>query len=167
LEASYLCRFLQPYFRNFGKRLVKTPKIYFLDSAIVCALTRQPGGEAAVSGPMGGALFEGLIISEAVKIFAAAGKNADLFFWRSNDGLEVDLIVQIGNQLCPVEIKLTATPALKHVEPLNKFITLAGKESAREGILVCRVEKPTPMPSGILALPWQEFPRWLKSKLKT
>ena len=166
LEASYLCRFLPPYFRNFGKRLVKTPKIYFLDPAIVCALTRQPGGEAAVSGPMGGALFEGLIVSEAVKIFAAAGKNADLFFWRSNDGLEVDLIVQVANRLFPVEIKLTATPALKHVEPLNKFITLAGKESAQEGILVCRVEKSTPMPSGILALPWREFPRWLKSKLK-
>ena len=165
LEASYLCRFLQPYFRNFGKRLVKTPKIYFLDPAIVCALTRQPSGEAAVNGPMGGALFEGLIISEAGKIFAAAGKNADLFFWRSNDGLEVDLIVQIGNKLYPVEIKLTATPALKHLEPLHKFSTLAGIKSTREGILVCRVEKPTPMPSGILALPWQEFPGWLKSKL--
>lgn len=165
LEASYLCRFLPPYFNNYGKRLVKTPKLYFIDPAIVCVLTRQPSGEAASAGPMGGALFEGLIISEAYKIFTIAGKNADIFFWRSNDGLEVDLIIQIGNKLYPVEIKLTATPSLKHLEPLKKFTALAGKDAVDTGILVCRIEKTMPLPSDTLALPWMEFSKWLKTKL--
>jgi hypothetical protein len=166
LEASYLCQFLSPYFNNYGKRLVKTPKLYFIDPAIVCTLTRQPNGEAAVTGAMGGVLFEGLIISEAYKVFAAAGKNADIFFWRSRDGLEVDLIIQIGNTLHPVEIKLTATPTLKHIEPLKKFAALAGKRAEGKGILVCRIEKTTPLPSNTLAMPWQEFPKWLNDRVK-
>jgi uncharacterized protein len=96
LEASYLCHFLPPYFRNFGKRLVKTPKMYFLDSAIVCSLTRQPDARAAVSGAMAGALFEGLIVSEAIKAYAMRGRRPDVFFWRTRDGMEIDLVIQAG-----------------------------------------------------------------------
>jgi len=166
LEASYLCRFISPYFNNYGKRLVKTPKLYFIDPAIVCALTRQPSGEAALAGAMGGAFFEGLIVSEAYKLFAAEGKNPDIFFWRSNDGLEVDLIIQIENKLFPVEIKLTATPTSKHLEPLNKFAVLAGKTFVDKGILVCRIDKTRPMPSDNVAMPWSAFPEWLESVLK-
>ncbi len=102
LTASYLCFLLPPYHKNYGKRLVKTPKLYFLDPAVVCAETRQPDGAAAINGAMGGALFEGLIVNEAVKCFTMAGKKPVLFFWRSNDGLEVDLIIQIGKKLYPV-----------------------------------------------------------------
>lgn len=166
LEASFLCRFLAPYFNNYGKRLVKTPKFYFIDPAIVCALTRQPSGEAAIAGPMGGALFEGLVTSEAYKVFSAYGRSADIFFWRSNDGLEVDLIIQIGHRLCPVEIKLTATPTLKHLEPLSRFASLAGKEAVGTRLLVCRVEAKKVLPGGVLALPWQEFPAWLEDQVK-
>lgn len=165
LEASYLVRFLPPYFKNYGKRLVKTPKIYFVDPALACALTRQPSGETALAGPMAGPLLEGLIVSEAIKGFAAAGKRADVFFWRSHDGLEVDLLVQIGDKLYPVEIKMTATPSLKHLEPLNRFKQTAGKDSADLGLLVCRVDKTRPLPSSNLAMPWHEFPKWLGTAL--
>ena len=165
MEASYLCRLLPPYFKNFGKRLVKTPKLYFIDSAIVCAMTRQPSEEASLAGPMGGPLFEGLIISETIKILAATGKEADCFFWRSHDGLEVDLVLQLQGKLIPIEIKLTATPTLKHLEPLNQFKALAGPEGSSEGVLICRVEKPNPLPQNNLALPWQEFPSWLQEML--
>jgi predicted AAA+ superfamily ATPase len=115
---------------------------------------------------MGGGIFEGLIVSEAYKLFAAAGKNPDIFFWRSNDGLEVDLIIRIENKLFPVEIKLTATPTSKHLEPLNKFAVLAGKDIVDKGIIVCRVEKTRPMPRGNVAMPWSAFPKWLKSVLE-
>lgn len=165
LEASYLALLLPPYYKNYGKRLVKTPKLFFIDPAIVCALTRQPDGPSAISGAMGGALLEGLIIGEALKIFTAKGKKADIFFWRSHDGLEVDLIVQIGTKFFPVEIKLSATPAVKHVEPLNKFKDLARGDAADTGLLVCRVEKPTKLPSNNLAIPWHNFSEWLWSKL--
>jgi uncharacterized protein len=165
LEASYLCRLLPPYFKNFGKRLVKTPKLYFIDSAIVCTLTRQPSGEASLAGPMGGPLFEGFILSETLKILSAGGKGADCFFWRSHDGLEVDLVLQLNGRLIPLEIKLTATPTLKHLEPLNRFKALAGSEGSPEGVLICRSEKPVPLPQNNLALPWQKFPAWLQERL--
>ncbi|MFL6192774.1 MAG: ATP-binding protein, partial [Thermoanaerobaculia bacterium] len=93
LEAAYIVRLLPPYFENFGKRVIKSPKLYFLDSALVCSLTRQPGAEAALAGAMGGHLFEGLIVSEAYKVYALLGKRPDLYFWRSQDGLEIDLVL--------------------------------------------------------------------------
>ena len=165
LEASYLGYLLSPYFKNYGKRLVKTPKLFFVDSALVCTLTRQPDGASAISGAMGGALFEGLVISEAIRIFSAKGKRPDLFFWRSHDGLEVDLIIQIGATLVPVEIKLTATPGMKHVEPLNKFRELARKNAADKGLVVCRSQKLTMLPFNNLAMPWLDFSDWLWSQL--
>jgi uncharacterized protein len=64
LQAAYIIRLLPPYFENYGKRIVKASKLYFLDSALVCALTRQPGAAAALAGALGGALFEGLLVSE-------------------------------------------------------------------------------------------------------
>jgi len=166
LEASFLCLLLPPYFKNFKKRLMKTPKLYFIDPALVCALTRQPDGKSSLSGAMGGALFEGLIVSEAFKVFSMKGKRSDLFFWRSHDGLEVDLIVLANGKLHPIEIKLTATPTLKHIEPLNKFKELAGHEASDTGVLVCRVDKRMPLPSKNIAIPWHSFPQWLLSMLE-
>ena len=166
LEASYLCFLLAPYFRNYGKRLVKMPKLYFLDSGLVCALTRQPDGASALSGPLGGALFEGLIVGEALKAFAAKGRHADVFFWRSHGGLEVDLIVRMGAKLWPVEIKLTATPTSKHTEPLSAFRELAGADAAGAGLLVCQVKKEMALPGKNIAMPWQQFPAWLAEKLE-
>jgi predicted AAA+ superfamily ATPase len=165
LEASYIVFFLPPYYKNYGKRLTKTPKLYFLDSGLVCTLTRQPSGQAALAGAMAGALFEGMVISEAVKVFAITGKRPDLFFWRSHDGLEVDLIIQTGTRFLPVEIKLTATPTLRHLEPLNRFRQLAGANAAGGGILICRAEQKTALPNNNLVLPWREFPHWLQGQL--
>lgn len=89
------------------------------------------------------------------------GGGPDVFFWRSHDGLEVDLIVQVKGKLHSVEIKLTSTPTAKHLEPLNRFKILAGNDAAERGILVCRIEKTIPMPSNNVAMPWHEFPGWL------
>lgn len=164
LDASYLLFSLPPYFRNFGKRTVKSPKIYFLDNALAAALTRQPDPQSAMAGPMGGAFLEGWVVSEAVKVFASRGERPALFFWRSHDGLEVDLLVQAGGKLWPVEIKLTATPTLQHLTPTNRFMALAGAE-AGQGLLVCRVAEPRPLPGGHLAIPWHAFPEWLQEKI--
>ncbi|HXU47110.1 MAG TPA: ATP-binding protein [Thermoanaerobaculia bacterium] len=164
LEASFVLRLLPPYFENFGKRLVKTPKLYLVDSALACSLTRQPSAEAALAGAMGGALFEGLIVAEAAKVFASLGRPADLSFWRTHDGLEVDLLVRTPSGLIPIEIKQTATPTARHVEPMRRFVELAGP-AARPGFLVCTVPEKAELPGGNLALPWQQFPAWLQSEL--
>jgi predicted AAA+ superfamily ATPase len=165
LEASYVLRQLPPFFENFGKRLVKAPKLYFVDTGLACTLTRQPSGPAALTGGMGGALFEGWVISEAWKICAARGQRGDLFFWRSHDGLEVDLLLQLPGRLVPIEIKLTATPTLRHTEALSRFQALASGEAAGGGILVCNVTEERPLPGGHRALPWQDFPGWLDRAL--
>jgi predicted AAA+ superfamily ATPase len=165
LEASYIAHFLPPWFRNYGKRVVKTPKFYFYDSALVNLLTRQPDPGAALAGPMGGALLEGWVVTEAVKAFMALGRKPDLYFWRSHDGLEVDLLIVINGKLHPVEIKLTATPGAGHVSPINRFIAAAGDEAYPQGILVCRTETERALPNGHLALPWQAFPQWLRTRL--
>lgn len=165
LEAAYLVHLLQPYFENFGKRLVRSPKLYYLDPGLACTLTRQPSAEAALAGAMGGALFEGLVVSEAVKVFTNAGRRPELYFWRSQDGLEVDLLVPTGDGLLPVEIKSTATPTARHAAVLDRFRRAAGDSAATEGLLVCRVRERRPLPGGHLALPWQELPGWLADRL--
>jgi len=165
LQASYLAHLLPPFHKNFGKRLVKTSKLFLLDPALVTYLTRQPGPEAALSGAQGGALFEGLVVSETLKAFAALGRRPDVYHWRSREGLEVDLIVQVAGRLLPIEVKLTATPSVRHTGPLESFKRLAGKEAADRGVLVCRAQEPTPLPHGNLALPWREFPAFLREVL--
>jgi hypothetical protein len=164
LEAAYLAFLLRPYFENFGKRIIRSPKLYLFDSALACALTRQPSAEAALAGAMGGALFEGLIVGEAVKVFAVEGQRPDLYFWRSHDGLEVDLLLRRGDRLIPIEIKLTATPTPRHLRPLEKFRQIAGR-AAEGGLLVCRVAERRALPHGDLALPWREFPAWVREQI--
>jgi predicted AAA+ superfamily ATPase len=164
LDASYIVHLLRPYFRNFGKRVVKTPKLYFLDPTPVCDLTMQPGAAAALAGAMGGALFEGLMIAEAIKAFTNRGMRPQVWFWRTQDGHEVDLVIAAGGKLIPVEIKLTATPTVRHADPLARFVKVAGAE-AEPGLLVCRVERDTPFTEGHRALPWQRFPAWLAKRL--
>ena len=168
LESCYLIHLLRPFHSNLGKRIVKSPKIYFMDSALATFLTQQPSAPAMLSGSMGGAFFEGFIITEAVKCFFNHGKQPELFFWRSHDGLEVDLIIQIGNQIHPIEIKRSATPKPAFLDPLNRFKQIAGSGfDIGEGLLVCQAENITALPNGNRCLPWQEFYPWLDHLITT
>jgi predicted AAA+ superfamily ATPase len=166
LEASYLAIMLPPFFKNFGKRVVKTSKFYFGDPSLVCFLTRQPSAEAALRGNMGGALFEGLIIAEAWKVFLNLGQRPSTFFWRSHGGIEVDLIIQAQNILWPVEIKLTSTPSVQHTKGIDRFKKLAGKEASERGIIVCSVKEKLDLPGNNIALPWTNFYEWLESVIR-
>lgn len=166
LSTSYITYSLRPFYKNYGKRITKTSKLYFLDSSLVCTLTRQLSSGSVLSGSMGGAIFEGWIVSEAVKCFAEIGVKADIYFWRSHDGLETDLIIRTGTKLIPVEIKVTATPTEKHVEVLEKFKRLAGNDASETGMLVCRVAQKRILPGNNLALPWHEFSDWLLEQLQ-
>ena len=158
LEASYLAIMLPPFFNNFGKRLIKAPKFYFIDPGLVSYLTRQPAAEAALAGNMGGALFEGLVVGEVWKRFTNQGKKPSIYYWRAKGGGEIDLVVQVKGKLIPVEIKLSATPSAVHTQSLNKFKKLAGSEASKTGILACRIEKKTELPGNNIAIPWRELP---------
>lgn len=105
LESSDLIHLLPPYFRNFGKRLVKMPKLYFLDTGLASWLLGIRSEEVLALHPLRGALFENWVVSEFIKDRYHRGLPADLYFWRDNNGLEADLIFEQGNGLQMVEIK--------------------------------------------------------------
>ncbi len=161
LESSYILLMLPPFFKNYNKRIIKSHKLYLMDPSITVYLTRQPSNESAIRGNMGGALFEGLVVSDIWKTFYNAGKKPSVFFWRAQDGHEVDLIIQAQGRFWPVEIKMTATPSLKHLKPINRFKKLAAGECIGKGVLVCNIDQVTNLPDNNIAVPWFEFPKWL------
>lgn len=162
LNASYLTYQLKPFYKNFGKRLIKSPKIYFMDSAVAAYFTRQPASEALWHGSMGGQFFEGWVIIDLWKRLITGGRQTELYFWRSHDGLEVDLIILLNGRFYPVEIKQTSTPMPRHTVSLKAFQRIAGK-LCEPGILVCTVNEIKPLPGGIKAIPWKEFGSWIES----
>jgi hypothetical protein len=95
---------------NPGKRLVKTPKVYFTDTGTLCHLAGLKDPEHARSGPMGGAIFETAVLMEAVKGFVNRGEEPQVYFWRTSTGVEVDFLIETGKVLIPIEVKLSATP---------------------------------------------------------
>jgi predicted AAA+ superfamily ATPase len=105
LESSDLIHLLPPYHRNFGKRLVKMPKLYFLDTGLACWLLGIRSEEVLALHPLRGALFENWVVGEFIKARYNRGQPADLYFWRDNNGLEADLIFEQGEHLQMVEIK--------------------------------------------------------------
>lgn len=166
LEAGYVVRLVPPYYENFGKRVVRSPRLYFLDSAIACTLTRQPDGTAALAGPMGGSLLEGWVVAETLKLFAAEGRRPEIYSWRSHDGLKVDLLLRVAGRLLAVETKLTSTPTLRHLEPIERFLRLAGEKADAAGLLVCNVAEPRRLTGEHQAIPWSQFPAWLQHRLR-
>jgi hypothetical protein len=110
LEATCQIFILRPYLRNVGKRLVKTPKVYFADVGTLCYLAGLKDAEHAISGPMGSAIFETAVVGEIMRRLSGRGERPHLHFWRTSTGVEVDLIVETGGKLIPIEIKMSATP---------------------------------------------------------
>ena len=110
LEATFQVIVLRPYHVNIGKRLVKTPKVYFTDTGTLCHLAGLKDVNHAMAGPMGGAIFETAVLTEIVKTLADRGEEPRVYFWRTSAGVEVDLVVEAGNLLVPIEVKLSATP---------------------------------------------------------
>ena len=101
---------LYPYSNNVLKRTIKTPKLYFYDTGLVCYLTKWSSPEVAESGAMSGALLENFAVSEIVKSYQNAGKEPYLNYYRDRDAREIDVIIEGDGKLCPLEIKKTAIP---------------------------------------------------------
>ena len=155
LEASYVVYLLPPYFVNFGKRLVKTPKLYFMDTGLAAWLLGLRDAEQLALHPMRGALFENLIVSEALKARLNAGQRPQLYFWRDNNGQEADLVFETPSGLQTVEIKSghTATPDL--IRAGQKSARFAG-EAALTPWLVCAGDASHER-SGVRLIGWRDF----------
>ena len=121
LQTSQIVHLLPPWFTNTGKRLVKTPKLYFVDVGLACWLLGIRDAGQVARDPLWGALFENLVVIEALKDRLNAGESAELYFYRDSAGNEVDLLVPDGRQLWPVEIKAGATVNADYFRGLRTF----------------------------------------------
>lgn len=137
LEATYQVIVVRPWFENVGKRLVKTPKVYFTDTGTLCSLAGVRDPVHAMQGPMAGALFETAVLSELVKQAWNRGEEARIWFWRTTSGVEVDFLVEREQRLTPIECKTSTTPR---------------REFAR-GIEALRVELPEKVDAGYVVHP--------------
>lgn len=156
LEATYQVIVLRPYFANVGKRLVKTPKVYFSDVGTLCYLTGLKDPEHAASGPMGGPIMETAVISEILKTLTHRGEDPQVYFWRTSAGTEVDIVIETGGKLIPVEVKLSATPRAAMAASIKTFREdFRGK--AMPGYVVHPGAVRLPLGSDVTALPFVEF----------
>ena len=111
LVSSGIVALVEPYFNNALKRIIKSPKMYFLDTGLCAYLTKWTTPEALEAGAMSGAFFETWIVSEIIKSYYNAGKRPPLYYYRDKDQREIDLIIHENNTLYPIEIKKAAAPA--------------------------------------------------------
>ena len=153
LETCHLVTILRPFSANIGKRLVKSPKIYFTDTGLLCHLVglREPGHAAA--GPMAGVIFETAVIVEVMKSLLHRGRIPHLYFWRTSNGLEVDLIIEQEGNLIPIEIKSSSTPRPEMAKSILSF-RKDFKGRPHPGYVVHPGENLLPLGGGVKALPF-------------
>ena len=134
LEASHAVFRLNPYFENFGKRITKSPKIYFTDVGLASYLLGIESPAQASRDPLIGNLFENMVVIEALKSRLNAGREPELYFYRDNRGDEVDLLFRRNRQLIPIEIKSAMTFNMEFVKGITRFRKIAS--SALKGYVV-------------------------------
>lgn len=130
LEASYIIYLLQPYHQNLGKRLVKTPKLYFLDTALAAWLVNVKSPEELALGNLRGPLFESLVVGEILKWRLNRRQNKDIYFWRDSNGHEIDLLIEEDGSLLPIECKAGQTVATDWFGGIEKFLDITGSDQA-------------------------------------
>jgi predicted AAA+ superfamily ATPase len=156
LEATYQVIVLRPYSLSVGKRLVKTPKVYFTDVGMLCYLAGLKDPDHASSGPMGGAIMETAVLSEIVKTLTHRGLHPDVYFWRTSAGTEVDIVVEAGRRLVPIEVKLSGTPRPAMASGITTFRKDLG-DRAMAGYVVHPGDVTLPLGSEVTALPFADL----------
>ncbi len=130
LEATYIVFRLPPFFANLGKRLIKTPKLYFYDVGLAANLLNIENPRQLATHPLRGALFETWVVAEIAKAHLHRGRRPRLSFYRDRDRLEVDLVIERGNDLVLVEVKSAQTPSGKQFAAIGRLTaTLAGADA--------------------------------------
>jgi predicted AAA+ superfamily ATPase len=135
LEASFVVHRLPPHHRNFNKRLVKTPKLYFLDSGLAAWLLGIERADQLATHPLRVPLFETWVVAELLKHRFNEGKPSNLSFWRDRAGHEIDLLVEGASGIQPVEIKATATPTSDAAAGVRRWQTIAAADAARPALI--------------------------------
>ena len=141
LERSGVIVILRPYASTLTNRLVKTPKLYFMDTGLCAYLCRWPNSETIENGAMDGAFLETYVVSEIIKSYYNSGKTPDLYYYRDIDRKEIDLLIEKGDKLYPIEIKKAKNPthADKNFDALKVF-----KKQIEPGIIICMSDELIP-----------------------
>lgn len=154
LEATYIIRILKPFHNNLSKRLVKSPKVLFVDTGLLCYLLGIDHEERFFKAAERGHVFENMVIMEAIKLLSYRAERSQVYFYRTSAGAEVDLIIERGNGLEAYEIKLNKTPHKEMVIPLSQFIT---DHPVRKAALLSLYEKKIPLTENIATEHWSEI----------
>ncbi|MDY5917929.1 MAG: ATP-binding protein [Treponema sp.] len=153
LESSGVIKLLQPYEKNVSNRAIKTPKIYFMDTGLVCFLVGWTSSQVAMNGAMSGGLFENFVVSEIIKSYYNAGHETEkIYFYRDKDKREIDLIIEKDNTLYPIEIKKSARPGIEMAKHFPVLSKLAGI-SVGQGCIICQCDKSSYLSDDVVALP--------------
>lgn len=154
LERSYQIYLLYPYYRSLGKRLVKAPKMYFSDTGLASYLLGLHNRETLFNSPNFGSLFETFIVTDILKRFLHSGGMPSMYYLRTRDGLEVDLVLEIGQKLYLFEIKSTMTIVPKHAFSLAKILE-EWKKTAEAAFVVSRSAADFKLTRGVDNLNWK------------
>lgn len=159
LAASYVIFLLPPYYKNLGKRITKRPKLYFYDTGLVCYLTGIRDSETLAKGPMQGEIFETYVISEVVKSICHNDRDAVLYYFRDNLGLEVDLIIEDNSKktVSFIEIKNSQTIRPQMAKSILSFMKRRSPHRKLQGYLVYRGKEKLKMFDKITCLNYADF----------
>ena len=153
LEASGIIYLLYPYYNNITKRIIKTPKVYFLDTGLCAYLTSWDSYKTLEAGAMSGAILENYVIIEILKSYWHNGKEVNMYFYRDNNQKEVDCIIEQNGILYPLEIKKTTMPS--NVKVSFSFLSKLQKDIWYGGIL-CLKENIMPLHNNMISIPiWE------------
>jgi uncharacterized protein len=155
LENSYILFLLYPYHENFSKRIVKTPKLYFYDTGLLCHLLKITKAEQILTHPVKGSLFENLMIAEYQKRIYHKNRTNDIWFWRDSAGNEVDLLIQDGLELNLVEIKAGQTVMPEMFNTLAYWEKISKRKNLLKTLVYGGNERQTRSAGEVL--PWKEF----------
>ena len=151
LQASFQVYLLQPYHSNITKRLVKTPKLYFLDTGLCTYLTGWSDPVTLEAGAMSGAIFETYVFSELLKSYWHRGLQPPIYYYRDKDGREIDFVFEQNQTLYPIEVKKSATLQTSWIK---SFVALERlKKTMGRGIVVCMVKQALPLDQNNIAIP--------------
>ncbi|HTI07702.1 MAG TPA: ATP-binding protein [Puia sp.] len=154
LQSSFIIYLLQPHHQNFHKRLVKMPKLYFYDTGLVCSLLGITNVDQIPLHPQKGSLFENFVINELVKERFNNNEPHNLYFWRDNTGNEIDIVIDKGTSLYPVEIKSGKTVTSDYFKNFDFWNKITG---TAEGAVVYGGDQIQKRSNGITILPWNDI----------
>lgn len=151
LEASGLIKLLEPYYNNITKRIIKTPKLYFLDTGLCSFLTGWSDAKTLEAGAMNGAILETYVFAEILKSYWHNGLYPNIYFYRDADQREIDFLIERDGTLFPIEVKKTATPSLTATKSF--FVLEKLKKKVGIGTVICLREKDIPLSKEVMAVP--------------